>query len=320
MESIDHFKEIVSVDFEFHCPDGFLPQVICMSAHELKSGRKHLHWSDQLYEMKEPPFPIDQETLVVAYSAPAEMSSFYALEWQEPVWLLDLYCEQRVLENGRLYRKNKDHKPFSMVETLKHYGLASIEANEKKSNQNLAQRGWPFSPTEKKLLLDYVESDVDSLDRLLPVMVPLIDNFKEALFRGAFQKAISRSERHGIPINPRWKILKEKWPSILKALIKSVDVQYGCFEEGPEGKMVFKENLFEAYVESLEADWPTSPTGKYKTDKDTFSDMAKDFPEVEALKEIMKTVRETSSIKLSIGPDSRNRTGLPPQENPLPCR
>ena len=61
--------------------------------------------------------------------------------------------------------------------------------------------------------------------------------------------------------------------------------------------MVFKKDLFEAYVESLDTYWPTSPTGKYKTDKDTFSDMAKDFPEVEALKEIMKRVEDTKRAK-----------------------
>ena len=312
MDSFDCFSEQTTVDFEYFAPDGRNPEVICMAAHELKSGKKHLCWSNQLYEMEDCPFPSGEDSLVICYSAPAELSSFYSLGWREPVWILDLYPEQRVLENGRLYKKHKDHKPFSMVETLKHYGLAHIEASEKQSNQDLAQRGWPFSPAEKKLLMDYVDSDVDALDRLLPVMLPLIENFREALFRGAFQKAVARSERHGIPLDPNWKILKGKWPGILKTLIESTDAEYGCYEENPEGKMVFKEELFDAYVERLDADWPTTATGKYKTDKDTFSEMSKDFPEVEALHELRKTIKETSSIKLAIGRDNRNRTGLLP--------
>ena len=312
MDSFDHFDEQITVDFEYFCPNGWNPGVICMAAHELKSGRKHLYWSDQLYEMRECPFPTGEDSLVIAYSAPAELSCFYALGWREPTWILDLLPEQRCLENGRLFKTGSNPSPFSMTSTLEFYGLSHIDAGEKQSNQDLAQRGWPFSDTEKKLLLDYVDSDVDSLDRLLTVMIPLIQNFKEALFRGAFQKAIARSERHGIPIDPNWKILKEKWPGILKTLIEDVDQEYGCYEEGKDGKMVFKEELFDAWVEKLDVDWPTSTTGRYKTDRDTFSDLSKDYPEIEGLHELRKIVRETSSIKLSVGPDSRNRTGLLP--------
>ena len=46
---------------------------------------------------------------------------------------------------------------------------------EKDEMRNLVMRGGPWSDEEQAAILDYCESDVDALSRLLPAMLPKID-------------------------------------------------------------------------------------------------------------------------------------------------
>ena len=62
-----------------------------------------------------------------------------------------------------------------LLGALAYYGLDAIEAAEKDAMRQLVMRGGPWSEAERKAILDYCQSDVDSLARLLPVMLPRID-------------------------------------------------------------------------------------------------------------------------------------------------
>ena len=117
---------------------------------------------EELQQMREPPFPIIDGALFVAYYVTAELSCFAALGWRFPKHILDLCIEFRCIANG--YRKPKSYR---LIDALPYYGLPALDACEKKEMQDLAIRGAPFSPTERDGLLDYCESDVVSLIRLL---------------------------------------------------------------------------------------------------------------------------------------------------------
>ncbi|MCH8046984.1 MAG: hypothetical protein IID44_25055 [Planctomycetes bacterium] len=63
----DSFKEIWSVDFEFHSPAGERQTPICMVAKEHRTGKVLRVWADELAAMSEPPFDIGPDSLFVAY-------------------------------------------------------------------------------------------------------------------------------------------------------------------------------------------------------------------------------------------------------------
>ena len=84
-KSLDDFREIWLADFEFRCPAGETPTVVCMVAREYHSGRLQRQWWDILWYDDRPPFPIDSGALYVAYYASAEMLCHLSLGWPLPV-------------------------------------------------------------------------------------------------------------------------------------------------------------------------------------------------------------------------------------------
>ena len=69
-----------------------------MVARELITDRLIRLWQDELGP--EPPFPINDDTLFVAYFASAELGCFLELGWPVPTRILDLYTEFRNATNG----------------------------------------------------------------------------------------------------------------------------------------------------------------------------------------------------------------------------
>jgi hypothetical protein len=87
---------------------------------------------------------------------------------------------------------------------LTYHGLDALTATEKKDMRQLAIGGGPYTRDECAALLDYCQSDVDSLARLLPAMLPRLD-LPRALLRGRYMAAAARMEWNGVPTTPtRW--------------------------------------------------------------------------------------------------------------------
>ena len=107
------FKHIVAIDFEFEfgghdTPEaagrsGERPRPVCMVAKELRSGQTWRLWRGQFEA--QPPFPIDDDTVLVAYYASAELGCFRALGWPQPRYVLDLFTEFRARINGAAARR-----------------------------------------------------------------------------------------------------------------------------------------------------------------------------------------------------------------------
>ncbi len=94
------FKQIWCVDFEFYAPDGERPDPLCLVARELRTGREIRLWQDELRQLSTPPYPIDEDSLIVTYYGSAEAGCHQALGWEPPARHLDLFTEYRVSTNG----------------------------------------------------------------------------------------------------------------------------------------------------------------------------------------------------------------------------
>ena len=143
-------------------------------------------------------------------TTPARKSpATWRLGWPVPERVLDLFTEFRNHTNGV-----PTVSGASLLGALAHFGLDGIGTDEKDDMRALVLRGGPWSDSERAAILDYCESDVAALARLLPAMLPRID-LPRALLRGRYMAAAARIERNGVPIDTvTLGRLKQHWPDI----------------------------------------------------------------------------------------------------------
>lgn len=291
----------IALDFEFRPQagrEGNPPEVICMVAHEIGTGKYHHLFQEDLYRLKAPPFPVNETVVVVAYFASAEMSCFKALGWPMPQNVLDLYAEFRNRTNGLPYLPGGR----SLLGAMKFYGLDSIAPEHKEEMRALALRGGPYSHNERLSLLEYCQSDVDALQPLLHAMLPEVDQ-PRALLRGQYSIAVAAMETYGTPIDMQTYIdLCNYWEKIKEELILEVDSAYGVYQNG-----VFKNHLFENYLAQKNIAWPRTATGKLKLEEDTFKDMSKVNPDLLPLRNLRDCLAKLRLSDLYVGTDGRNR-------------
>jgi DNA polymerase I len=126
--------------------------------------------------------------------------------------------------------------------------------------------------------------------------------------RGRYTQAVARMERTGIPIDVELLLsLRSNRDVIKHRLIGEVDAQYGVFEAG-----VLKAERFEGLLRRLGIAWPRTATGRLSTDEATFRAMARKYPELQELHELLATLGQMRLFELPVGPDGRNRTLLSP--------
>ena len=87
-----------------------------------------------------------------------------------------------------------------LLGALAYFGLPAIDAAEKAEMRELAMRPGDHTEGERAALLDYCETDVVALAKLLPAMLPQID-LPRALLRGRYMAAVAAMEWNGVPID-----------------------------------------------------------------------------------------------------------------------
>ena len=292
------YTEIWAVDFEFGIELGENPEPVCLVAWGLKSGRKVRLWRDQFGAA--PPYATDASALFVAYYASAEIGCHLALGWPVPERVLDLFTEFRNRTNGLPTISGN-----GLLGALAYHGLDGIGAVEKDEMRDLVLRGGPWSDAERAAILDYCETDVSALARLLPAMLPRID-LPRALLRGRFMAAAARIERNGVPIDTATLArLERHWSDIQDQLIAAIDGDYGVYD----GR-TFKADRFEAYLIHAGIPWPRLESGRLDLRDDTFKDMVKAFPVLAPLRELRVSLAQMRLSDLAVGQDGRNRTIL----------
>lgn len=284
------------VDFEFCQPDGEVPRPICMVARNFATGETKRIW---LWENppEECPIPLGPDFLYVAYMASAELGSHLSLGWFLPFHVLDLSAEFRLLTSGRKLAEGR-----SLLGALSYFGIDGIDAVEKHELRQLAMRGGPYTREEILALLDYNESDVRALAKLLPAMWPYLD-FPRALIRGRYMKAVARIERNGIPLDTEsLGQLREKWDSIQHEFVKRIDRDFGVYEGTS-----FQREKFLDYCRQNRISWPLLDSGHPCLKNEIFRDMARLHTHLLPLYDLKVTLGQMRLNGLTVGRDGRNR-------------
>jgi DNA polymerase-1 len=292
------FREVWLVDFEFCAPAGDNPEPVCLVAWELRSGRRLRLWRDEFGTA--PPYPTGPDVLVVAYYASAEISCHLALGWPVPQRVLDLFTEFRNRTNGV-----PTGNGAGLLGALAYHGLDGIGAGEKDEMRALVLRGGPWSDIERAQILDYCESDVAALARLLPAMLPKID-LPRALLRGRYMAAVARMERSGVPIDvSTLELLRQNWSKIQDQLIAEIDADYGVYD----GRS-FKADRFAAWLGRVGIPWPRLESGRLDLSDDAFRQQTRGYETIAPLRELRDALSKMRLSDLAVGRDSRNRTML----------
>jgi hypothetical protein len=256
------FREVWATDFEFVAATGERQTPICLVAKELHSGRTVRLWRDNFGPV--PPYPTDANCLFIAYYASAELGCHRALGWPMPARILDLFTEFRDRLNGLAW------SGFGLVNALSYFGLDTIGADEKAEMRELIMGGGPWNDNERAAILDYCESDVDALARLLPAMLPKMD-LPRALLRGRYMAAAAAMEFNGVPIDvDMLACLRQRWTGIQDELIAAIDADYGVYE----GR-TFKATRFETWLAKTGIPWARLEGGQLDLADDTFRVAAK---------------------------------------------
>jgi hypothetical protein len=275
-------------------------------ARELRTGRPVRDWLEGRRGRRAPPFDAGADVLVVAYYASAELGCYLAQDWPLPARVLDLCTEFRLRTSGM--RSPCGH---SLLGALTYHGLDGIASIEKEEMRQLAMRGGPYTRVERAALLDYCQSDVDALVRLLPRMLPYID-LPRALLRGRYTAAAVRMEWNGVPIDTDTLArLREHWTPIKAKLIAAVDADFGAYipdDKDPTRPPRFSSGRWGAYLASKGIQWPRLESGALALDDDTFREMARAYPaEVAPIRELRHTLSQLRLNELAVGADGRNR-------------
>jgi len=316
-DQLTDFAEVWLFDFEFISRPGEPYDVVCLVAHEMRSGRTIKLWRDQLTDT--PPYRTDAGVLFVCFVATAECGCHLALGWPMPAKVLDLSPQFRNITNGVTLpddpRDKKGKGKKGLIGALRYYGIETVGATYKDAMQKRVMEGWPYTEREREQILTYCESDVTALKRLLPEMLPRID-LPIALYRSEFSGPVSAlMEYRGVPIDMEiFGRLRDKriWASIRDAMVPKIDVQYDVYERNTAGVWSFNEKRFERYLAREGIGWFRLDSGRLDLKDRTFETLAKAYPQVESLRQLRYVQRKLRKIKLAVGSDARNRSVLWP--------
>src|SRR5262249_47988019 len=141
-----------------------------------------------------------------------------------------------------------------LLGALAYHGIDSIDAAEKDAMRQLVMRGEPYTDAERLAVLDYCQSDVAALVRLLPAMMGCID-LPRALLRGRYMTAVARMEWVGIPIDTEaLSLFRANWQTVQTRLIEKIDSRYGVYD----GR-TFKSDRWAAWLAANGIPWPRLP-------------------------------------------------------------
>jgi DNA polymerase I len=308
---IARFDEIWLHDFEFIAQPGERPDVVCLAARELRSGRTLQLWRDRLSGAA--PYRTDDRVLFVNFVANAELACHLALDWPVPRYVLDLNPAFRNLTNGRHTPEGK-----GLLGALSYYGIDNIGSKKKDAMHKRIMQGWPFTAEEQEEILAYCLSDAEALKLLLPKILAALDfDLDIALYHGEAIAVLAKMQHRGVPIDMEvfTKLAdKEIWRDVRDAMVPVIDAQYGIYVRGSGGDWTFDMERFGAYLarEGILGGWPRTETGKLSTKRKVFEDMSKGWPQLEDLRQLRHARDKMRRIRLEVGADGRNRTVLWP--------
>jgi DNA polymerase I len=310
------FREIWCVDTEYYPGpgranggrDGDIITPLCLVAYEMRSGRTVRLWQDELGPF--PPYRLDADALIIGYTITAEFGTHVVLGWGEPARALDPYVEFRhYVNDGSIESKDREKGFYTLAGALRYFCEDELDVTHKRDMRDRILQGPPFTNEERRDILEYCESDVMALTRLVPHIITTIRSLSHVLFRAKFQWAMAQAERRGIPMDlPQLSRIRHHWDGMRADLVVEMDRPFGIYEIDKDGIPHWRRENFEAYVRRNGMSWPRYESGVLDETDQTFREMEGKYPAIGPLRELRYSLNKLKLNDLRVGLDGRNRT------------
>jgi DNA polymerase family A len=314
------FDQVVVLDFEYEIEEGGLPNVLCMVAFVLDQNLQHVRtlrlWRGEFG--REPPFDIGPDTLVVAYSAWAEMICFLVLGWKFPIYVYDLHTAYLASTNILLpYEPEaKRTKPRKrLADACRAYGVEGWENIDKETiAKDIGEGRW--QKYGQAFVFEYCEEDVRKSTQLLRRQLRSHGPFapvdvEHVLYWSDYSaKAIARIQARGMPIDMElWWAVQENRAAVIVELLRRFDPSHNDDEPiyTPDGEWAYAR--FERFL--ARRGMPRLKSGQFDISGDAFRLMYH-VPGIEELHALRDSIGFIVRANIPIGPDHRNRPSLFP--------
>lgn len=316
-----HFTTVVVLDFEYEIVPGNLPDVLCMVAYVLDENLRHVRtirlWRGEFGST--PPFDIGPNSLIVAYSAWAEMTCFIALKWTFPIYIFDLHTAYLAESNVLLpYEPDEVRKKprKRLSDACRAHCIEGWERIDKETIAEAIGNGTWRERFSLQEIFVYCEEDVRMSVKLLRAQLrgnycPDIDHVLH--WSNYSAKAIALIQARGMPIDMlMWNLVQENKAAVIGELLRQFDPSYGSEYPiyTPEGEWSYER--FERWLAYTRvAAWPRLDGGRLDIDSDAFRLMYY-VPGIEGLHALRDSLGFIVKARLPIGKDGRNRPSLFP--------
>jgi hypothetical protein len=298
------FDAMWVVDFEFNHHPTLLPDIVCLAAHEVTTGRRFALRRGELGPM--PPYDIGPRSLVGFYSGQeAELACHLALGWELPINCVDLIAEYRMVINGT------PHKPqLSMLAAAAHFNIpVKYGAEDKDRIRKRILAGLPYTEAEYCEFLDYCQADADEEAQLLRALSPQAIS-PHAVWRGEFIKSIARMWFRGIRIAERYSGFASD-PAIRvelrRAIIGELSETFPFYND-----LSMRGELFAGWLEEHGIPVRRTPHKRVMTRASHLETLARDYPVLAPFAEAHKALGQLREFDLPIGSDGRLRAWFGP--------
>lgn len=295
-----HFRHIKVCDTEYIPVRGEMPVPVSLCWLDARApesrGACWLHEGGPV----ESPFDAD-DTLLIAFNAPSELTFMAAMGWRLPAGVIDLMVEQRNITNG-----DPRHPRFpSLYKAMDAYRLPHASDDDKDANRDMILRG-VYDDETRRRILDYNMDDVIDTYRLWEAMRPRL-NIGQALWRGRYLRAMTAVHANGIPVDTSLldAISGHKF-DILRHVVSRVNNDVPVFDDT---SLQLSTRRFGEWLDREGLAWPrTEKTGAPRTDDETLHDREWAHPALPKVRDTIKMSRTfRGNNEFPIGRDGRAR-------------
>ena len=303
------FKKIVVVDTEFQSDisNSYCTKALCAVYKDLKTEQTLKIWDYEENNLAQHHFDFE-ETLFVCFYATAEVGYFLKQLMGRPPYIFDCWTEY-----AKLYKNNRDLSLLAASTAYSYPNPISKEEKEKFRDMCIKQNTW--NKKEREEILDYCEGDVLMNEHVFYKVLNDLENIcgndyetllEQAMARGQTMACYAKVTKNGMSIDiPKLNDFNEYWLLVKNEVIKKLNSELNLWDDACK----FSHSKFHQLIKKLDllGEWPTTPMGKLKTNKETFELFDDYYPEIKKLKRIFNLLNASKLTEFAISEDARYR-------------
>jgi len=298
---------VVDTEFQFDKSMNYIRTPICLVMKDLSTGQIFKIW-DKDGNYNERIFDFDN-TLFVCHNAVAEVGYFLRKLLGKPPFIFDTYCEY-----AKLYKNVRPS--LSLLTAATAYGYSSpTSAADKDKFRDMCIYQNTWTAEEREGILKYCEDDVLMTEHVFYGVLKDLENtcgnnyeilLEQAMARGQAMACVAKAQFNGIPFDKKLITdFNEYWPHVKDAVIQRFNKKINLWDDASK----FCHDKFETLIRQLDlfSEWPRTPKGKLKTNKETLELYDDDYKEIKLLKQINNLTNSGKLADYQMSEDGRYR-------------